>query len=639
VSVPSLRSLCSFGMGARRTFLLVFVAAVIFGCAGRTVALNPEDKVRLQEGSAPSEADLVINEKLEFFIPYYEWFESFAVRRNASDGALSVVPWRRGLFVSGLALILVLQFYLTISISSDYLTPSLAHLSSLLCMSADMAGLTFLAFGNGAPDFFTALLGAGEAPEMILSSGIGSGLFLVTFVLGLLIVAARQDATLTMATANVATVPTSGSRVKIGRGTFWRNVLMYAGCVAALAGIVLARQIVWWQAAVLLASFAVYLSASIFAYYYRRPRRRTSDTAGQGSEFSKEQGAATSDVENNELPDLGRSGLPGCLELEKKRFKLQQYPLGHRLWRAVQLVSGWDGMSWMGKGIWVVTSPFRLVLTLTIFPLPPIECTSADGYGDYSIYRMDDELLAERLVAQMLLGRLLIPLNPGCCLPLLAWFTGLASLLIARTGWLWTVFLWASVSSLLGCLLHLASSGLVNPGAAFARPWQGWLARFLSTFYAFIGCLAWIYVVSNELVAVLSSLGLVCGVSRTILGGLVLAWGNSVGDLTADLALARSGAVQTAITAIFSGPVQNCLLTLGTAFLIASLEKGGVLTIAAGLRADVHLALGLLVLAVAALLVLIPGYFRFRIPRWFGWALMACYAAYIPAGIILGLEK
>ena len=56
----------------------------------------------------------------------------------------------------------------------------------------DMAGLTFLAFGNRAPDLFTALLGAEDAPEMILGSSIGSGLFIFTVVFGLVIIFARD---------------------------------------------------------------------------------------------------------------------------------------------------------------------------------------------------------------------------------------------------------------------------------------------------------------------------------------------------------------------------------------------------------------------------------------------------------------
>ena len=616
-----------------RPWLLLVMGFILFlaGLSGAQMEGGNEGSSKTGSrpvSKGPSENDRLINDKLRFIIPYYEWYEAFAVDSNGS-----AEPGKKGVFVGLLGAVVIVQFYLTISISSAYLTPSLAHLSSLLCMSPDLAGLTFLAFGNGAPDFFTAVLGAGEAPEMILSSSVGSGLFLVTFVLGLLIVLAKVTDP-GLPGGLLLSRSSLHSTVKIGRGTFWRNGLMYSGCVVALGGIVLSRGISWWQALVLLVVFGVYLAAAIAAYYIRRTRGAKKPAAVL--EQPVQEGDGVADAE----PLSGT--LPTCLELEKRRLRLQSLPPGRRLLAAVRLVSKWDGRGEggsrlvvvLGRVLWCVTSPVRLLLNLTIFPLPPIECTTAAEYGDYSVYPVEDAL-----VARMALGRWLIPLNPAFCLPVLAYISGLGGLLVVRTGWLWSVFVWGSVSALLGCVLHLISCELVNPGSVFSRAWQSWLVRLLATVYAFCGCLAWIYVVSNELVAVLSSLALILGVSRTILGGLVLAWGNSVGDLTADVALVRSGAVQTAITAIFSGPVQNCLLTLGAAFLVAAWEHGGVLQIGAGLRADLHLALLLLVLAMAMLLVIVPGYFNFRIPRWFGWALMASYVLYLPAGVVLGLRK
>ena len=42
--------------------------------------------------------------------------------------------------------------------ASDYFTPNLNSIASILGMSESMAGVTFLAFGNGSPDVFSTFI-------------------------------------------------------------------------------------------------------------------------------------------------------------------------------------------------------------------------------------------------------------------------------------------------------------------------------------------------------------------------------------------------------------------------------------------------------------------------------------------------
>ena len=72
---------------------------------------------------------------------------------------------------------------------------------------------------------------------------------------------------------------------------------------------------------------------------------------------------------------------------------------------------------------------------------------------------------------------------------------------------------------------------------------------------------------SGELVALLEYLGILSGISHEVLGMTVLAWGNSVGDLSTNSAMAKRGLSNMAMTACFAGPIINLLLSLGLGFM------------------------------------------------------------------------
>jgi sodium/potassium/calcium exchanger 6 len=55
----------------------------------------------------------------------------------------------------------------------------------------------------------------------------------------------------------------------------------------------------------------------------------------------------------------------------------------------------------------------------------------------------------------------------------------------------------------------------------------------------FIVAATWIAFVAQELVAMLQFFGRLSGVSSAVLGLTVLAWGNSIGDLSTNIAMAK----------------------------------------------------------------------------------------------------
>lgn len=90
----------------------------------------------------------------------------------------------------GIALMFILMYNLS-STADDYLSPSLEYLTEKSGISESLAGVTLLAFGNGAPDVFAAISATGGGDQgsdstlLTICNLVGSTLFISTIVLTL----------------------------------------------------------------------------------------------------------------------------------------------------------------------------------------------------------------------------------------------------------------------------------------------------------------------------------------------------------------------------------------------------------------------------------------------------------------------
>lgn len=87
-------------------------------------------------------------------------------------------------------------------------------------------------------------------------------------------------------------------------------------------------------------------------------------------------------------------------------------------------------------------------------------------------------------------------------------------------------------------------------------------------YFGFGMSVLWIYLLANEIISLLKTVGIIFSMTDTAIGLGVLAWGNSLGDIVANLSLAEAGYPRMALGASIGAPLLNLLLGFGLSFTI-----------------------------------------------------------------------
>ncbi|KAK9139660.1 hypothetical protein Scep_009341 [Stephania cephalantha] len=150
---------------------------------------------------------------------------------------------------------------------------------------------------------------------------------------------------------------------------------------------------------------------------------------------------------------------------------------------------------------------------------------------------------------------------------------------------------------------------------------------------AFVMSVFWISTVAGELLNSLAAIGTILDLPPAFLGLTVLAWGNSIGDLVADVAVAKAGQPAMAMAGCFACPMFNMLVGLGTALVSQTLNA---YPSAYELQFHVSIVVAfvfLLFSLMGSLLVLT--WSRFRVPRFWGFCLVGLYVVFMGVSLVI----
>lgn len=165
--------------------------------------------------------------------------------------------------------------------------------------------------------------------------------------------------------------------------------------------------------------------------------------------------------------------------------------------------------------------------------------------------------------------------------------------------------------------------------------------KFLSV-PGFIISIAWISLVADEMVAILNALGVICNIPDALLGITIFAIGNSLDDLAANISVAQHDHPVMALSACFGGPLLSVLL---------GISVSGIFVLAKGLKNEHHITAinlrpnqtlfitaGMIIAIVMTMLVMMV-WTRWRMTKPVGYTLIAIWLIGTTANLTLVIKN
>ncbi|PAV57259.1 hypothetical protein WR25_04691 isoform B [Diploscapter pachys] len=522
----------------------------------------------------------------------------------------------------------MLYLFVTITcVADEFFGPSVSAIVAHLKISESIAGVTFLAFGNGAPDVFGSIASvlSAEKPKADLALGdlLGGGCFVTMMVIATI----------------VLTKP-----FKAEPFAMTRDIVCYFIAIGWILFVFLYRNEVYiWEPLVYLGIYAIYVVIVFVGNHFQQKRRKLKHRKSKASRSSMRTGnSANITRANSVVPDIHVLSVPENDSHPPKRTSItfNNFYAVHPSQKLSPNQMSNGTISHEDPGVDVIiedaerssssssseeefvvsrgrvfTGTEARIRAASIAP-PPMKVDTwrlvlIDVYRHFRPLSNGDDEWADMNIFSKVMAIVKIPIVFAFKLTIpqneLSWSKAVAVILAITCPQLLLFSIQAlnmkPVSSGPGLFVYMfgVSAILIAIVLIFTRFDRA--PKYYKEIYSYLGFLmsiAWIYWISAEVVSVVTMLGVISRIPHEVLGMTILAWSNSIGDLIADVSVVKQGYPRMAISAAIGGPLFNLLVGFGLPFSIARLQKKAISIV---FKPTYHLLLLFLSLSLAITLV------------------------------------
>ena len=499
-------------------------------------------------------------------------------------------------------IILIILFYLLSDTSNNFLGYSLTKIVDKLKINQNIAGVTILAFGNGASDVISSLVASNEIEglEFAIGSLIGGGMFITSFVFGLVVY--------------------YGNNLSVNSEFYNRDIILYIISVVYLVLICFYGKINLGVSFGFIIIYVIYVGLAI---YQDRKHRIPFSVIEQNMNFNKIEDIKNTDIdlENNAIELITGSSYSSIGGNDNPKIILSKEGINDNITNKLEGIStdkneereevsidseiststsnnskieksiiaaqiGNDIKDNIKEQILLQVKEELLYNDKTVSKIlddniQQLKIKVKKYYYNYKDSNWDDDAFYRKLYYILLdcpftlIRELTIPIYENkkwnkikFCLNPLCQFIFFTYALNLYDYFLENVF---SLILILTILILLTIFLLSKVDENTPKKYE-----YIIIIFTFIMSLFWLWFVANILISILQTIGLIFNIPDSFLAMTILTYGNCVTDLFLNISLVKGGYGEMALAGSIGGPLFNLLIGLGSSLFKMNINFGTI---------------------------------------------------------------